>query len=300
MDLEIRHLYQEYNQYAQIFEDRVCEFHQIKNDLQEILCLLDEVVTKDALERVIRSYQEVENHIQKVVIEWEEEVDEEKKIQEETDCIEEKFEEKYEEVSQKEKTSAQVLKQYDSLREQSDDILTSIQQHRKKIQDYLVKIDQIEAREVFVYCSKVIHKGVSFAGKLIRRSIEAKVLENIVPKQVAKFYLAVKLIQDAKNIAQEKEVEVTRKEVDVTYYNELEYDQLDMKEYQSLVKESLVEIKSLQNEYKKICQGFPNDRIYIDTMRDLEDLEEDLLSEALQVEEVICEYNQTKDYHDQK
>ena len=73
-----------------------------------------------------------------------------------------------------------------------------------------------------------------------------------------------------------------------------------MKNYDDMVKASLAEVRSLREEYKKTCEGFPDDSVFKENMKKISQLEDVLLLEALEVENVLNDYNQTMDYNEQK
>ena len=125
-------------------------------------------------------------------------------------------------------------------------------------------------------------------------------LSTVVPKKMAQLYLATKVVQDAKKLMQEDDLVITRMEVDVSYYDEMRFEQASIKGYDIVLKGSLLELRKLKEEYKKSCQGFPDDRVYQENLEQLDHLEDVLLQEALQVEGLVQEYDQAMDLNEQK
>ena len=208
--------------------------------------------------------------------------------------------EKKEVIDYQETVVLRSSKKYDELKDRAKSVDDEVQSHRRRIQEYLAKINQMKAREVVIYRSGITEKMLRFTGRVVRRSVEAKLLSTVVPKKMASLYLASKLVQDAKNLLREEDFVLTRKEADVSYYNEIKFDQASMKNYDDMVKASLAEVRSLREEYKKTCEGFPDDSVFKENMKKISQLEDVLLLEALEVENVLNDYNQTMDYNEQK
>lgn len=309
MKKEVSKLSQEYQKISQILETKLKALKVFQVAFSTLLVKLDEVINRKDLEECEKSYKELERPFQQLLIEMEqveqeenivEDSEEKDETKDQLEEIEDKNQIKRQEVEKKEDIFANISTQYDLLTENSKTLEKSIEKHRSKIQEYLNKIEQIKACEITVYHSKLVNNSLALASKFIRRSIESKILENFVPKKMADFYLAMKLISDTRKIMQSEDQVITRKEVDASYYQDIHQDQLNIKDYQGLIKESLIQIKSLQNEYKNSCHGFPDDSLYSDNVKKMEELENLLLKEALQLEEVIDQYDDTMDYNNQK
>ena len=312
MEEEKKDLEQLYQSYEELLNDHIevlWDLHHVQGQFQTVLESLDQVVTREDLQEVEVAYQEAEENLEDVTSRVEEVVEEEDQaaygsvvsdVEEEAMALGESTKEKEETILNQEQIVKITEKDYDALNKQSQVVLEEVQSHRRKIQEYLKKIDQIKAREITVYRSRIMNKSLRFAGKLVRRSVEAKVLSTVVPKKMAQLYLATKVVQDAKKLMQEDDLVITRMEVDVSYYDEMRFEQASIKGYDIVLKGSLLELRKLKEEYKKSCQGFPDDRVYQENLEQLDHLEDVLLQEALQVEGLVQEYDQAMDLNEQK
>ena len=306
---ELEKIYHEFDVLLDANVQLLWELNEVEGRFQEVLVSLDDVVTRKDLEEVEQEFQETEEHFDTTVeklrlVTLDDEANPYGSITNEIDSekkeTQEAIDEKEEVIENQEQVVAKTASDYESLTRQAIDVMEEVKSQRRKIQDYLKKIDQIKAKEITVYRSNIMEKTLSFAGKVIRRSVEAKLLSTVVPKKMAQVYLATKLVQDAKKLITEDNLVITRKEADASYFDEMKFEQASMKNYEGMVQESLVEVRSLQEEYKKICEGFPDDTIFKENMKKLENLEDVLLQEALDVEEVVNDYSQTMDYNEQK
>lgn len=300
---------QECKRLFQIFSSKLKFLETLKNDFSSLLEEYDKASNKEDLEKCEKKYEKLEESFEKVLKEEEEAKDLEREekisetvsnLEEEQEKVEDKKNDSKQQISKKEDIFANISTQYDTALENFQMVDDMIASHHAKIKEYISRINQIQSYEIIVYRSRVASKSLALAGKLIRRNIEAKILENFVPKKVADFYLAMKLIHDTKKIIQQEDEVITRKEVDASYYQDIYQDQLNIKDYQGLVKESLVEIKQLQNEYRKNCDGFPSNALFLSNMKRLEELEDMLLKEAVQLEEVVDQYDDALEYNEQK
>lgn len=306
---DLEQLYQFYDQLLNEHIEILCDLQHVQEEFQSVLESLDQVTTREDLQEVEESYQEAEENLEDVTERVEGVVEEEdqsaygkvvSEVEEESFLVSESAGEKEETILRQEQVVMATEKGYDALNKESQEVLEEVQSHRRKIQEYLKKIDQIKAREITVYRSRIVNKSLRFASKLVRRSVEAKVLSTVVPKKMAQLYLATKVVQDAKKLMQEEDLTITRKEVDVSYYDEMRFEQASIKGYDDVLKGSLMEIRKLKDAYKKNCQGFPDGFIYQENMKQLDQLEDVLLQEALQVEELVQEYDQAMDLNEQK
>ncbi len=281
----------------------------VQEQFQDILHSLDTVITRNQLDHVEKQLKNVEEEFQEVEAKIEESVTEQDQAsyhkvtgeveddQKEAHLL---VDEKKEVIDYQETVVLRSSKKYDELKDRAKSVDDEVQSHRRRIQEYLAKINQMKAREVVIYRSGITEKMLRFTGRVVRRSVEAKLLSTVVPKKMASLYLASKLVQDAKNLLREEDFVLTRKEADVSYYNEIKFDQASMKNYDDMVKASLAEVRSLREEYKKTCEGFPDDSVFKENMKKISQLEDVLLLEALEVENVLNDYNQTMDYNEQK
>ncbi len=293
----------------QIFSSKLKVLETLKNDFSNLLKEYDKVSNKETLEKCEKKYKILEEAFEKVL----KEAEEVKKVESEEDIletvsnleekkkkVEDKKNDNEQQISKKEDIFANIFTQYDTASENSRIVDDMIATHHAKIKEYISRINQIQSYEIVMYRSRIASKSLALAGKVIRRNIEAKVLESFVPKKVADFYLVMKLVHDTKKIMQQEDEVITRKEVDTSYYQDIYQDQLNIKDYQGLVKESLVEIKQLQNEYRKSCEEFPDNVLFLNNIKRLEELEDILLKEAVQLEEVVDQYDDAMEYNEQK
>lgn len=306
---ELEKVYQEFDLLLGANVELLWGLNEVEEHFQEVLVSLDDVVTRKDLEEVEQEFQETEEEFDATVEKLRLVTSDDdansydsitNEIEDEKKETEEAINEKEEVIENKEQVVTKTASDYETLTRQAVDVMEEVKSQRRKIQDYLKKIEQIKAKEITVYRSNIMEKTLSFAGKVVRRSVEAKLLSTVVPKKMAQVYLATKLVQDAKKLITEDNLVITRKEADASYFDEMKFEQASMKNYEGMVKESLVEVRSLQEEYKKICEGFPDDTLFKENMRKLEKLEDILLQEALDVEEIVSDYSQTMDYNEQK
>ncbi len=305
----IEDLYHAYDLLLEKNIEVLWDLEGVQEQFQDILHSLDTVITRNQLDHVEKQLKNVEEEFQEVEAKIEESVTEQDqdsyhKVTGEVEDDQKEahllVDEKKEVIDYQETVVLRSSKKYDELKDRAKSVDDEVQSHRRRIQEYLAKINQMKAREVVIYRSGITEKMLRFTGRVVRRSVEAKLLSTVVPKKMASLYLASKLVQDAKNLLREEDFVLTRKEADVSYYNEIKFDQASMKNYDDMVKASLAEVRSLREEYKKTCEGFPDDSVFKENMKKISQLEDVLLLEALEVENVLNDYNQTMDYNEQK
>lgn len=305
----IEDLYHAYDLLLEKNIEVLWDLEGVQEQFQDILHSLDTVITRNQLNHVEKQLKNVEEEFQEVEAKIEESVTEQDqdsyhKVTGEVEDDQKEahllVDEKKEVIDYQETVVLRSSKKYDELKARAKSVDDEVKSHRRRIQEYLAKINQMKAREVVIYRSGITEKMLRFTGRVVRRSVEAKLLSTVVPKKMASLYLASKLVQDAKNLLREEDFVLTRKEADVSYYNEIKFDQASMKNYDDMVKVSLAEVRSLREEYKKTCEGFPDDSVFKENMKKISQLEDVLLLEALEVENVLNDYNQTMDYNEQK
>jgi len=139
----------------------------------ELLKDLEQVVSPQDLEEFQSSFRRVEEDYQKVVEKVEEEEDcdtIEDSISELDENLEEVFDKSKEveqSVSKKEDIHTSIHAQYDAFMDDANDLMDTVEYHKKNIQKYISLIDQIQAREVTVYRSSIVQKTAKFATKVI-------------------------------------------------------------------------------------------------------------------------------------
>ena len=305
----IEDLYHAYDLLLEKNIEILWDLEGVQEQFQDILHSLDTVITRNQLDHIEKQLKNVEEEFQEVEAKIEESVTEQDqdsyhKVAGEVEDDQKEahllVNEKKEVIDYQETVVLRSSKKYDELKECAKSVDDEVKSHRRRIQEYLAKINQMKAREVVIYRSGITEKMLRFTGRVVRRSVEAKLLSTVVPKKMASLYLASKLVQDAKDLLREEDFVLTRKEADVSYYNEIKFDHASMKNYDDMVKSSLVEVRSLREEYKKTCEGFPDDSVFKENMKKISQLEDVLLLEALEVENVLNDYNQTMDYNEQK
>lgn len=307
---EVKSLYNVFKESLEAPVNTCSSFMGIEDALKMLLQNITEIRTREELEQFKCTYKEVEENYEDIL----EEVDQfplyqSSEEQEEStsdleqddfDLLEEGISEKEKEIVKKENVFAFFKEQYDVLDQQNQEVLNEIKRHRALIQDYLDKIAKIKAYEVTVYRSNILEKAMLLAEKVVSRSIEAKIISSIGPKKVAQLYFITKIFQDTKKVLATEDFAITKWEVDADYYKELVTFQLNMKDYRNMFCQVLYEVKDLKSKYKEICGGFPNDFLYKENLKKVEDLEEMLLQEALQLEIVIDDYNEAMECNNQK
>ncbi len=268
---------------------------------------LEEVVSPYELERFDQNLKEAERDYEKLVQEVEDMQKKQDVVDDEIDVVDDEREEvlekrdtKEETISEQKSISTSTFQEYDEFMDQAMDVADTLEYHKKNIQKYIGLIDQIQAREVTVYRSLMVHHTTMLATRFVQRSIESKVLSAVLPKKIAQLYLAVQLVNDAKNIAMNDPLTITRKEIDVSYYDELIREQGNVKDYRQMLVSTLNGVSSLKEKYKDSCDGFPNSYLYQENLKKLDELEDMLVREAVQLEEVVSSYDETIDYQDQK
>jgi len=301
----IQKLYQEYEEISKVQVEHVWALGVLREKFRALLLALDHIITRDDLEKFLSDYQDVEEDFLEVKKEIEKEEgkaeeDSLEEVEDDTEIVTKKTGEVEEELERREQVSSATLDSYHVISKTTDEVLDQIKKHRQNIQDYLVKIDQIRAREITVYRSLITSKSLQLATSYIRRGVEAKLLSSILPKKVAEAYLAIKVMQDATRMIQKDDMVITRFEVDTSYYDELLHEEGNIKNYRSLVTGSLVELKRIKSEYKNVCANFPDEVLYQENLKKLDELEKTLIEEALEIEEVVNEYDSALDYNEQR
>lgn len=300
---QVEVLYQEYDQIFQVCVEKTWDLGFCLQKFSELLQRVDHIITRSDLERFVFDYQEVEKRfleVEKRLEQEKEEKEDTKHEEKESEEIWEKIEEKEEEIEKREKVNSTTISSSKDFSKTAEEVVESIKSHRKNIQSYLAKIDQIKAREITVYRSLIVNKSLNVVGSLIRRGVESKLLSAVVPKQIAQTYLAVMLLQDTSRIIKKDDMVITRFEVDTSYYDELLHDQANIKNYRGLVQESLIELKKLKSVYQNVCCNFPEEVIYQENLKKLDDLENTLLEESLEIETVVDEYDSAMNYNEQR
>lgn len=282
------------------------DIYLVREHFLELLKDLEHVVSFQDLENFQSAFKRVEEDYQKVVQEVEEEEDcdtVEDSISELDENLEEVFDKSKEveqSVSKKEDIHTSIHTQYDAFMGDANDLMDTVEYHKKNIQKYISLIDQIQAREVTVYRSSIVQKTASLATKFIQRSIESTVLSGVVPKKVAQLYLVARLMNDTKNIVESDPLVITQKEVDTSYYDELIHDQCSIKSYRGMLTSLLAGVCELKEKYKESCRGFPNYYLYQENMKKLDELEDMLVLEETKLEDVVSSYDDAIDYQEQK
>ena len=199
----IEDLYHAYDLLLEKNIEVLWDLEGVQEQFQDILHSLDTVITRNQLDHVEKQLKNVEEEFQEVEAKIEESVTEQDqdsyhKVTGEVEDDQKEahllVDEKKEVIDYQETVVLRSSKKYDELKDRAKSVDDEVQSHRRRIQEYLAKINQMKAREVVIYRSGITEKMLRFTGRVVRRSVEAKLLSTVVPKKMASLYLASKFL----------------------------------------------------------------------------------------------------------